>query len=40
MNKQDIIEKLKEVIDPELNRSVVELNMIRNLEFNDKKNFT
>lgn len=37
MNKEDIIEKLKEVIDPELNRSVVELNMIRNLEFNDKK---
>lgn len=37
MNKEFILEKLREVKDPELNRSVIELNMIRNLEFNDKK---
>lgn len=37
MNKEYILEKLREVKDPELNRSVIELNMIRNLEFNDKK---
>ncbi|MDI6860679.1 MAG: Mrp/NBP35 family ATP-binding protein [Caldisericia bacterium] len=37
MNKEYIIEKLKEVKDPEINKSVVELNMIRNLEFQDKK---
>jgi ATP-binding protein involved in chromosome partitioning len=37
MNKEIVLEKLNEVLDPELNKSVVELNMVRNIEILDKK---
>ncbi|MCX8095559.1 MAG: Mrp/NBP35 family ATP-binding protein [Caldisericia bacterium] len=37
MTKEELFEKLKEIKDPELNKSIIELNMIRNLEINDKK---
>lgn len=37
MNYYNVLKKLKEVVDPELNRNVVELNMIRNIEIFDKK---
>lgn len=37
MNLEYIIERLKEVKDTELNKNIIELNMVRNLEFQDKK---
>ena len=37
MNKEIVLKKLNEILDPELNKSVVELNMVRNIEILDKK---
>lgn len=37
MKIEEIIENLKKVIDPELKRSVIDLNMIRNIHYDDNK---
>lgn len=40
ITKTDILEALKKVMDPELGRSIVELNMVRDLKISDKGEVT
>lgn len=37
MKEKDVLKILEEVIDPELNMNIVELNMIRDIVINDDK---
>ncbi|HON82501.1 MAG TPA: iron-sulfur cluster assembly protein, partial [Caldisericia bacterium] len=37
MEEKDVLKILEEVVDPELNRNIVELNMIKDIVFNDDK---
>ncbi|MEM0480962.1 MAG: metal-sulfur cluster assembly factor [Candidatus Aenigmatarchaeota archaeon] len=37
MNKEEVLNALKEVIDPELGENIVDLGLVRNIEIKDDK---